>query len=663
MFEVIVWLLIVIILGVSILPLTVWLGKDLFLRATPVASLLGTLSVTLFTWLLTNLGIFQYHSSSIIVSLGLLIICNILILKRSPSTVEWLQEHLGTTLLSQFIVALPFLAYSYLRTFNPNIDNFEKFMDMNFVNALLRTTTFPPQDTWFAGQPINYYYFGHLVSATLIKLTGVASDIGYNLSLATVFSFAWASAFTLGSSLIWLVNQAFRQAFKAGVLTALLVNCAGTLYTFSFLFKEDLPFFWFWSAIRLIPYSIHEFPAYSFAVGDLHAHMLNVPHVLLALILLTIHIQAILTDQKLRQLVSLLVLGATLGIMVMTSAWDLPMYAGLTGITIFFTYWWKNRHLTTSLLLSCKEGVLLVAALFSSSFFFFRHFDSSIAGGVGLVQAHTSVQHFMILWGPQLLVTVAAIWWIATKSFKKLPFFYLLSIVWVCWVGVLLLIPEILYIKDIYGDLNHRLNTILKFYYQAFILAGITSAFFMSYLFPSMKHIWGKVWKAAVVVLFALTLTFPFQVLPDYYGNFQHSTNLEGKAFMQWELVEDKIAIDWINQNISGQPVMVEAAGDSYTHFNRISTFTGIPTIQGWFVHEWLWRGGPEKPGERANDVALLYEADISISREIIEKYNVEYIYIGNLERQKYPTLNEDRLASLGEIIFSTDTVKIIRIR
>ena len=88
-----------------------------------------------------------------------------------------------------------------------------------------------------------------------------------------------------------------------------------------------------------------------------------------------------------------------------------------------------------------------------------------------------------------------------------------------------------------------------------------------------------------------------------------------------------------------------------------------MPTILGWTVHEWLWRGTYDIPAPRINEVKTLYEtSDTKITNAIIKKYNVKFIYIGKLEKQKYSKLNETKFKKIGKIIFSNSGTKIYKI-
>ena len=146
------------------------------------------------------------------------------------------------------------------------------------------------------------------------------------------------------------------------------------------------------------------------------------------------------------------------------------------------------------------------------------------------------------------------------------------------------------------------------------------------------------------------------------------------------ELAADVSAIKWLNENVDGQPVVLESFGDSYTDYGRISAFTGMPTIIGWQTHEWLWRTSEENPDAftsvvvpRQQAVRDIYTTDDQQLRlDLIKEYSVEYIVIGQLEREKFSTISEDDrtisliredlISKLGEKVFNQGYFSIYRI-
>src|SRR3989344_4812516 len=93
--------------------------------------------------------------------------------------------------LEEILFLLALFFWSYIRSFSPDIHGLEKFMDFGFINSILRSEYFPPKDMWFTPFSINYYYFGHIVTAILTKFSQLPSGITFNLMVATIFAFCF----------------------------------------------------------------------------------------------------------------------------------------------------------------------------------------------------------------------------------------------------------------------------------------------------------------------------------------------------------------------------------------------------------------------------------------------------------------------------------------
>ena len=135
----------------------------------------------------------------------------------------------------------------------------------------------------------------------------------------------------------------------------------------------------------------------------------------------------------------------------------------------------------------------------------------------------------------------------------------------------------------------------------------------------------------------------------------------DASVFISRYFADDFGAVCWLNENVRGNANILEAPGDSYSGYERITSATGLATPLGWYVHEWLWRGGTEQLNVRSADVEAAYTSgDASYVEQILKKYRIAYVYIGTLEREKYE-VNDAVLESLGDVVYKDDTAKIIK--
>lgn len=242
---------------------------------------------------------------------------------------------------------------------------------------------------------------------------------------------------------------------------------------------------------------------------------------------------------------------------------------------------------------------------------------------------------------------------------------------------ILIIIPEFFYMKDIYPA-HYRANTMFKLVFQSFIMLSIASAYIIVRIISSMKYkvlsiknifyrsltiILYALYFILTVVLLSLVLTYPFLATGSYYGNLQTYHGLDGLAYLKKSYPSDYEAIMWLQRNVVGQPVILEAQGDSYTDYGRISSNTGLPTVLGWTVHEWLWRGTYDIPAPRIGEIQTLYETeDLEEAKKLLSKYVVSYVVVGELETKKYPNTKEEKFALFGKKVFENGTTRIYKI-
>jgi len=211
-----------------------------------------------------------------------------------------------------------------------------------------------------------------------------------------------------------------------------------------------------------------------------------------------------------------------------------------------------------------------------------------------------------------------------------------------------------------------------KLVYQSFIMLSLSSGYIIVRLFLNHKSLiinrkfihWKFVyWVIGSIGLF-LVMLYPYFAINSYFGNLKTYYGLDGTKYLKSLYPTDYEAILWINKNIKGQPIILEAQGDSYTDYARVSSNTGLPTVLGWTVHEWLWRGTYDVPSPRIPEVQKMYESkDLQETKSLLKKYKVSLVFFGYLERQKYPNLNEEKFKHFGKVVYENGKTKIYDIK
>ncbi|MGD2039924.1 MAG: DUF2298 domain-containing protein [Anaerolineae bacterium] len=238
--------------------------------------------------------------------------------------------------------------------------------------------------------------------------------------------------------------------------------------------------------------------------------------------------------------------------------------------------------------------------------------------------------------------------------------FVLLGIV----VALLLTLSvEFFYLDD---NFKVRMNTIFKFYFQAWVLMAISSAFAVYWL--TRKRGWLRTSVAVGFwVLFAMGMVYPVLGNISRAGNFDHPPNLDGTAYLAESQPDDHAAIAWLNENVEGAPVILEApgaGGSSYVYEGRVSALTGLPTLLGWAGHEGQWRGSYEIQSAREPDIETIYNTlDTEAALTLLDKYDITYVYVGLLERSKYEPRALEKFARFMDVVYKNDGVTIYKVR
>lgn len=221
--------------------------------------------------------------------------------------------------------------------------------------------------------------------------------------------------------------------------------------------------------------------------------------------------------------------------------------------------------------------------------------------------------------------------------------------------AILVLAPEFVYLRDQFG---YRINTVFKFYYQAWMLWSLAAAFGTAILLQNLRGAVNILFRVLIGIVFFAGLLYPVFGLLTKTNSFKplYGFTLDDFDRIIRENPDEAAAIEFLLAAPDG--VVAEAVGDGYSGYARISMFTGLQTVLGWPGHEAQWRGTFDPQGSRREDIERLYATPRwDEAQSIIEQYNIRYIFVGILERASMPVSEEKFLAHLKPVFQQGGTV------
>ncbi len=706
------WLLIwYIIAALGLLPAYSALGA----RGLAWARLAGLIILGYAIWLPTSLGLWRYDIIGIGGGLLLTLALSLFLWRRGarPLRSDW-----RDTLASEAVFLFGFAAMVVIRALNPDLWHpvwgGEKPMEQGFLNAILRSPVMPPYDPFYSNGYINYYYYGLYLMSLPIKLLGLDPAIGFNLALATLFGLTLAGAYQLGTHL--------GGKRRYGLVALGLIGLAGNLTSvvaagwsqgtigLRLLLSGNASLIgdWFVGPSRVIPYTINEFPLFSFLYADLHPHLIALP---LSLLAIASAWHLILHPTRAAWLLSAL----TLGTLAVTNSWDFPTYGLLTGLAIIGGAVWRAGWRWPPIALAALRALGLgIGSLLLFAPFFDRYWP--MVSGIGLVTKHfTTPLDYALVYGLPLTIIVPVIVAAAARRWRKrlpvrastfalsgagllliiavaapeyglrpillvllvlttllllrraasAPAWYALLLAWLAWaisLGV-----EVVYIRDhLDGSDWYRMNTVFKFGLHVWVLLGLAAAGLLPRLLASLNRQGGQSALIAGMTVIAIPALMAASYLPVAIPSrlatrFEVNTGptLDGIAFMETasfsydcvafggcqpglnqvrvDLSGDAAAIRWLNEQINGTPVIAQSSLWFYRAYGiRIAAATGLPTVIS-ALHADEQRD-PVVTGRRVRDLETLYTtSDPETALRILARYDVDYLYIGGVERAFYP--------------------------
>jgi YYY domain-containing protein len=241
----------------------------------------------------------------------------------------------------------------------------------------------------------------------------------------------------------------------------------------------------------------------------------------------------------------------------------------------------------------------------------------------------------------------------------------------------LTLAVEFIYLRDNFGI---RMNTIFKFYFQAWVLLALAAAFAVYYVSKNLRvsknlmvsknlrvsrnleGILAVVWQVSMTLLVIGGMVYPVLATLNKANNFQNKPTLNGIQWIAEYHPDDYAAIEWLRANAPAGAIILEASGggEAYSYTNRISALTGLPTLLGWGNHEGQWRGNYDEPGRREPEIERLFNTtDLQEAQMLLGKYDVTYVYVGSLERNRYSPQGLKKFEFMMDVAFQQDGVTI----
>ena len=768
------------LLGLMCYPLVQLALPGLADRGYPFSKLAGLILLAFFVWLLGSLGISVTRRMILIVLAGLFLLCAILAYLQRETLWQALKANWRYYLMVEVLGLVAFVFFLLVRLGNPDLwhpfKGGEKPMDFSYLNAVIKSSTFPPFDPWFAGGFINYYYFGFVIVGMPIKLLGIIPAVAYNLVLPLWYSLLILGGFSVGWNLYHgiprpralRVGEQHRRhvlgtAFWIGLATAILLGVLGNLGTVrlmtngfqriaasgmaleeaslgqqiswtlqgfaQFLQGTPMPFYpgdWYWFPSRVIPGEpITEFPFFTFIYADLHAHLIALPITILAISwCLSMVLGKAHWGEKSGRLawlgvvISFIFGGIVIGALRPTNTWDFYTYLVFAVIALLYTF---IRHYQPRLNWEFKGGywveklgaaVGAALALVLLSFLLYQPFAYWFGQAYTRVDiwegSRTPLDSYFTHWGLFLFIILSWMSWetyhwmkttpssalkklepyrtwiygILASAFVILVLFLvtgvpvgLIAIPMGLWVVVLMLRPgrsdgglfhlfiigtaitltlavELIYLP---GDIG-RMNTVFKFYLQAWVLFALASGVCLGWLVKSMRY-WNNrlhfIWQVILFLLVVSAALFTVMGTADKIRDRMVPNapqSLDGMAYMAYatyydmgvnmQLVEDYYMIQWMQDHIEGSPVILEGQAYEYRWGNRFTIYTGLPGVVGWNWHQRQQRAvlRDNSVQERVNGVDQFYTTDdMAFVIDFLSMYDVSYFVVGQLEQAFYP--------------------------
>lgn len=681
------WALAMLALAWAAAPLAARLGRGLPDDAIAGALPLGLVLVAFVSWALAQIGVpYPRALAAAVAAAATLGVAG----RSAPAArlglaAPWLP---APGFVATFLAA--FLGFTGLRALVPEIFGAEKLMDVAILGTLLRTDVLPPADPWLAGAPLHYYYGGYLLFAGPARLLPIAPEVVYHLALATVGAVLFTGAAALGAAL------AGRRTL--GLLAGLAAAVLGNWDAVAQLVVEGRPLAQLdvWRVSRVVPDVIDEFPFWSLLHGDLHPHVSGL--VVLIAFLVVVVSGTLAPGARLLDAWRAPAAVALLAYTWLANPWDLAGDLAVLGLA-----WagvrhraacaeaggaWTRARAAVPAVAGAAVGLVAVAAAATAVAWPWLLTGRPPSQGLGRVHAQTALGPFLVVFGVVLVPVAAGLlrtsraWLPAAGERRHFVVAALALALVVAWIvtaswpfavaagvavaalgllltgreradvglaalagaaAVLVAVTEVAHVRDGYGEQLHRMNTVFKLWFQAWVLLAIAAPALGWRAAAGRARAWRLVGAAAGALLVASGLVFPVAATTLRARSAAQPPTLDGLVHLARERPGDLAAVRWLRAHAEPGAVVLEATGDPYGWFGRIAAYSGVPTVLGWANHERVWRGDDPRIAERADAVRTLYTSDDAVRVDaLLARYGVAFVVVGDLERRTY---GDDRFA------------------
>ena len=638
-FSVISWLAVLILLQISIYPsLKRTFGSFAFPAAFPA-------SILLFTLISWYCGLVRLPIHLSLVPFLTLVAYH---LYRGDYSLAELKSvwHWEAIFLIAFFFMLD------IRFANPTISYAEKFMDHGFLASVIRSPVIPPLDPWFSGGFLNvYYYLGYWMLGCLAIVSGVPSNIAFNLSLPTVFALSAVSLYAIGTLLLdrfhWLPLVTLIMPNPALVFQIITGKAVNPSYDASLS----------WLGTRTITNTINEFPLFSFVWGDVHAHVVSIFNQVFFLFLLLFLFKRWESLELKGKITVMGLIAVSLGSMPLFNTWDVLLYAPLVVVTAFLILW-RNRASPDRAAWAFLLAVPPVSILCYLPFYLQLKTNT---GAIALVRTPSDPLEFLWVNG----IFIAIFFALLVPEIRKKPWLLLACLPFalagyvaaaiaviplvyfiaksdrefpdiLAAFGLAILVAcELIFMKDNMGETYFRMNTVFKCYLPAWLMLG-TAAFVLAGQWCAaalrIPPVSGRTSAGLAVVVVTILFILPVMIVAPYSNA---PGTLDGLAYLESQHHSDAGAITFL-RSLESSEILVEAEKGDYSYYSRVSSFTGIPAIVGQPFHEFMWRGNDDGwYSDRPADIRAIYEQPQK-TVSLMKKYNATLLYVGDAERDRY---------------------------